>query len=210
MVAYTLCPNPACNELSLTVTLNKVGRHYGRAPMVGDLLKTWHLIPASIAKVFPDYVPQAVRDDYSEACQIRDLSPKAAATLARRCLQGMIRDFWKINKWNLKLEIEELKSKVDPLTWQAIDGVRGVGNVGAHMEKDINLIIDVEPEEAGLLIGLVEILVGDWYVARDTRAKALQSVVSLAEAKKAERKPNLANDSPSDDAELTRSEDKDD
>ena len=31
--------------------------------------------------------------------------------------------------------------------WQAIDAVRSIGNIGAHMEKDINLIVDVDPEE---------------------------------------------------------------
>jgi len=39
---------------------------------------------------------------------------------------------------------------VDPLTWEAIDAVRKLGNIGAHMEKDINVIVDVDPEEAEL------------------------------------------------------------
>jgi len=46
-------------------------------------------------------------------------------------------------------EVAELEGKVDAKTWQAIDSVRHVGNIGAHMEKDVNLIIDVDPEEAG-------------------------------------------------------------
>ena len=47
----------------------------------------------------------------------RELSAKAAATLARRCLQGMIRDYWDIAKISLKQEIDAIKDKVDPLTW---------------------------------------------------------------------------------------------
>jgi hypothetical protein len=46
----------------------------------------------------PDYIPEQIKDDYYEACSILNLSPKASATLARRCLQGMIRDFWGITK----------------------------------------------------------------------------------------------------------------
>ncbi|WP_372445280.1 hypothetical protein [Clostridium estertheticum] len=41
---------------------------------------------------------------------------------------------------------------MDPLTWEAIDAVRTIGNIGAHMEKDINQIVDVESSEAALLI----------------------------------------------------------
>lgn len=44
---------------------------------------------------------------------------------------------------------------MDADAWKAIEAVRHVGNTGAHMEKDINLIVDVEPEETKLLIGLI-------------------------------------------------------
>jgi Domain of unknown function (DUF4145) len=30
-----------------------------------------------------------------------------------------------------------LEEKVDPQTWDAIDSVRKIGNIGAHMEADI-------------------------------------------------------------------------
>ena len=71
---------------------------------------------------------------------------------------------------------------------EAIEGVRTVGNIGAHMEKDIDLIIDVVPEEAGLLIGLVEMLVDEWYIARRTREQRLQGIVDMAQSKQDERK----------------------
>ena len=106
----------------------------------GDPLFTWVLIPQSDAHVLPDYVPRAIVEDYNEACAIRALSPKASATLARRCLQGMIRDFWGIKKDTLCQEVVALKEKVPPKTWEAIDVVRSMGNIGAHMEKDINVI----------------------------------------------------------------------
>jgi hypothetical protein len=62
------------------------------ATQVDERVQTWSLIPSSSAKTFPNYVPKVILDDYNEACLIRDLSPKASATLSRRCLQGMIRD----------------------------------------------------------------------------------------------------------------------
>ena len=83
-----------------------------------------------------------------------------------------------------KLEIEALKENVDPLVWQAIDGVREVGNIGAHMEKNINHIVEVEPEEANKLIGLIEYLVDDWYVNRHNREVQLKAMVALASEKK--------------------------
>lgn len=130
-----VCPNPECREFTLAVTLHD---HKSVAGEYRDLdaKKEWALIPAADMQTFPDYVPSAILDDYREACLIRDLSPKASATLARRCLQGMIRDFWKVKAGRLVDEIDAIKDQVDPATWKAIDAVRRIGNIGAHMEAD--------------------------------------------------------------------------
>jgi hypothetical protein len=96
----------------------------------------------------------------------------------------MIRDFWKVSKARLVDEINVIHDKVDPLTWNAIDAVRNIGNIGAHMEKDINLVIDVDPDEAELLIGLIETLIGDWYVTRHEREQRMTRLVGVAQAKK--------------------------
>lgn len=193
---FVVCPNPECKEFSLIVLLYEPKFVQGR----GHVLKTsvpkswWQLVPASDAKVYPEYVPKPIRDDYTEACLIRDLSPKASATLARRCLQGMIRDFYGIKKDNLYLEIEAIRDKVAPLTWDAISAVRGVGNIGAHMEKDINVIVDVESREAAMLTGLIEILMEDWYITRHECQQRLQGIVELGEAKKRAKNPSPAKD----------------
>jgi hypothetical protein len=146
--------------------------------------QAWRLVPPSVAKVFPDYIPLAIRNDYAEACAIKELSPKASATLARRALQGMIRDFWKVTKPRLVDEIEAIKDNVDPDTWRAIDGVRHVGNIGAHMEKDVNTIIEVEPAEAEQLIWLIETLLREWYIARFERAQRLKELEAMVASKK--------------------------
>jgi len=100
----------------------------------------------------------------------------------------MIRDFWGISKARLIDEIGELQDKIDPTTWAAIDAVRGVGNIGAHMEKEINLIVDVDPDEAQQLIGLIEFLLKDWYVGRHEREEHMKRVIALGAAKAAAKK----------------------
>ena len=94
------------------------------------------------------------------------LSPKASATLSRRCLQGMIRDFWKIKPSTLFKEIDQLEHKIPAMQWKVLDGIRRVGNIGAHMEKDINVIVDIDPGEAEKLLKVIEKLINDWYVER--------------------------------------------
>ena len=180
------CPNEECKKLTLVAKLtdsyNNQATKWDWGPL--SIHQSWQLLPESEAKVLPDYIPEPIKQDYYEACRIKDLSPKASATLARRCLQGMIRDFWKISKSKLKDEIDALEEKIDPDTWSSIDAVRSVGNIGAHMEKDINIIVDVDPEEAQLLIGLIEQLIEDWYVNRENRRIRTESMKILAESKK--------------------------
>ncbi len=184
------CPNTECSKLWLRAELCRTLLS-GGAWVKRKVLQSWQLLPESEAKVLPDYIPHAIQEDYYEACRIRDLSPKASATLARRCLQGMIRDFWSIAKASLKEEIDALEEEVDTDIWQSIDAVRSVGNIGAHMEKDINIIIEVEPGEAQLLIGLIEQLINDWYVVREDRRKRTQDLKNLAATKKEEKDGEL-------------------
>lgn len=177
------CPNDECREFSLVASLHDYRKVDGTWTVL-DAKEAWNLVPKASVKNFPDYVPEAVLTDYREACLILNASPKASATLSRRCLQGMIRDFWKVSGRTLFDEIKAIEEKVDPDTWKAIDSVRSIGNIGAHMEKDINLIIDVDPEEANLLIGLIETLITEWYVARHERQRRMARIVAASDQKK--------------------------
>ena len=188
VTSVIVCPSSTCREYSLDASLHRTratgsgGRTAVEPPML-----TWKLRPRSIAKPFPEYIPQPIREDYEEACLIAALSPKASATLSRRCLQGIIRDFWGIAKSRLIDEIEDLKDKIDAGTWEAIDAVRRIGNIGAHMEKDINLIVEVDSDEAELLVKLIEVLLLEWYVRRHDRDKHMKKIVSVAMAKTAQK-----------------------
>jgi len=65
--------------------------------------------------------------------------------------------------------------------------VRQIGNTGAHMEADINVIVDVEPDEAQLLIELVELLFVEWYVARESGGDRLAKLKAIVAAKKRQK-----------------------
>lgn len=155
--------------------------------------KTVPLFPISTAKQFPDYIPQAIRSDYEEACSIVNLSPKASATLSRRCLQGMIRDFFQISKGSLFEEINAIKDKIPAEQWAVLDGLRRIGNIGAHMEKDINLIVDIEPDEAQKLIKLIELLLQQWYIERHNQQELFADIIGIDQAKQQERSSRREN-----------------
>lgn len=193
------CSNTECLKTTIKVSICEARYaspsaciiNYDKKPLV-DM----YLLPFSNAKPQPDYIPKPIREDYYEACKIRDLSPKASATLIRRCLQGMIRDFAGIQKGTLNKEITDLKEAVETGTAdrsitaesvEAIDHIRTIGNIGAHMEKDINTIIDVDPNEAEILIQVTEMLFEEWYGDRHRRTERLAQVKKIADTKKEQK-----------------------
>lgn len=191
------CSNNDCKELSIIATIIEdiyAGQGVGwMAVSNKDPKLISRIYPKAYSKPQPEHIPFALREDYMEACLICNDSPKASATLARRCLQGMIRDFCGIRKGRLVDEINALRKAIDegvaptgvtPDSVDAIDHVRGIGNIGAHMEKDINLIVPVEPSEAQILIELIESLFDEWYVAREKRRLRFDALAAMAEGKR--------------------------
>ncbi len=178
-----ICPNPKCRKLAIIGHIFNMDRDANGNWKTTTTCYEWQLVPEANAKPYPDYIPAQLRNDYFEACLIKTKSPKASATLSRRCLQGIIRDYWGITKGRLIDEVNALQEKIDAQTWTAIDSVRKVGNIGAHMEKDVNTIIDVEPEEAGLLIWLIETLFEEWYIEKHEREAKMAKIIELAKSK---------------------------
>jgi len=191
---FIVCPNKNCNKVSLYFSIDNKGEILsGRMSKDRGFSRKWTLLPESKAKTLPDYIPKPITDDYNEACLIKDLSSKASATLSRRCLQTMIRDFWGVKgKRNLKQEIEAIRDSVNPQTWKAIDAIKNLGNIGAHMEEDINLIIDIDPDEADVLIELIETLIEDWYIDRYEREVRVAKIIDIDKRKKQAKKRNAA------------------
>lgn len=177
LVVYSIrCSNLECRKVTVLAT-NRYLRH-----------RVCDIIPKKVIRQFPEYIPQQIRQDYEEATSILNDSPKAAATLYRRCLQGMIRDFWGISKNRLIEEIKALEGKIPAMQWKAIEGLRKIGNIGAHMESDVNMIVDIDEGEAEKLGRLIELLMEKWYIARHDEETLLQEISAISEEKQEERK----------------------
>ena len=174
-IYHIRCTNKSCQYVSV------VGRFC-------ESKKQFDILPQNVCRKFPDYIPQQIRDDYEEASCIINNSPKAAATLLRRCLQGMIHDFWNIHAKNLNAEITMLKEKVQSSQWKAIDGLRKIGNVGAHMEHDVNLVIDIDHDEAIKLQKLIELLLEKWYISRHEEELLYSEICGISDEKEKMRK----------------------
>lgn len=189
-----VCSNATCRKTTIELRIGNYkstrtpgGGSYHEISDDGAIFNQT-VAPRSGAKPQPAYVPAPLVEDYTEACLIRDLSPKASATLARRCLQGMIRDFAKISKKRLIDEVRALKAAVEdgtadravtPETVAAIDHVRSLGNIGAHMEADIDLIVPVDAGEAQAMIELIEMLFDEWYGARHRRNQRFEKIAEI-------------------------------
>jgi len=168
-LVVTRCPNESCHGYIIETI-----------PESGMLNVAKMVYPAYTFRPYPEYIPAHIRQDYQEACAVKDLSPKASATLSRRCLQGMIRDFWGIRKPNLHSEITELRNhSVDGSLVDALLGIKSIGNIGAHPEVDTAQMVDVAPEEAETLIATIELLLAEWYVAREARKVLLEKAAEL-------------------------------
>lgn len=175
VVKFVVCPNPKCSKFSLSASLHGL-EIVGNRSYTGRHLKSWSLVPPSRARSFTIDLPQHILEDYQEACLALEVSPKVAAALARRCLSEMLRDFWHVQHGRLGDEFRQIKGTVDPLTWEAIDSIRKSGMIGARMEIEGAEILETEPGEAKLLIGLIETLIDDWYVGREERRKRLEGI----------------------------------
>jgi hypothetical protein len=175
---FVVCPNPECRKFSLSASLHSL-EVSGNRSYTGKHVKTWSLVPPSRARFFSVDIPQAVLEDYEEACIAVEFSQKVAAALSRRCLSEMLRDFWRVQPGRLGDEFRQIKGAADPLTWEAIESVRKNGMIGARMDGEGAEILDTEPGEAELLIGLIETLIQDWYVSREERRKRLEKIKAI-------------------------------
>ena len=187
------CPNPQCEELTLTAKLFVkqdvyIELDFGDRELVDTNnieINRWQIMPQGSCKTFPDYIKKEILEDYREACAIKNLSPKASATLARRCLQGMVRDFFNIeDEKTLYDELSEIKDKVDKDLWGPINKIREYGNIAAHPTKEnVNTILDIDEGEVDDLIWLIELLFDEWYVKRHEKDKKLKEIENMGKSK---------------------------
>lgn len=132
---------------------------------------------------WPDRAPSDlepdVRKTYDEARAVLCSSPMAAAVLARRCLQQVIRLKLGITKDRLFDEIEEAlkRDELTKPTREALHHVREIGNWGAHPVLDQSrALIDVERPEAEYTLRTLELLFHDLYVV-PAEAEAMNALI---------------------------------
>jgi len=113
-------------------------------------------------------IPPELADDYEQACDVLDFSPAASAALARRCLQGLIHEHFKIKGKRLYDEIKEVAGlkTLPPYLAKGLDRVREIGNLASHPTHDAELgvIVNVEREEAEWTLEILESLFKHCYV----------------------------------------------
>jgi hypothetical protein len=182
------CPNQQCRAQTFKVDVVRASRQNGilslkANPLVAVGIGSFTFLPTTAAPLSP-YVPASVLEDYNEAYLISKLSPKASATLARRALQGMVRDYFKVvGLRTLHAELLAVEDRCDPALYAAMMAVKSIGNIGAHPEQDISLIVEVEPGEPQTLLALIHLLDREWYVARADRASRIAKMQALGASK---------------------------
>jgi hypothetical protein len=150
IVAHYVCPSPQCKRIVIAIEV--------RPPSpIGDggfLADADHRVvhPPAGARPVPPEVPDALRDDYTEAAEVMYASPKASAALSRRCLQALLRDHAGVKPGNLASEIDAALTarQVPGYLAGQLDSVRHIGNFAAHPTKstETGSVVEVEPGEA--------------------------------------------------------------
>lgn len=186
------CPNPFCKELAIDITIRNGSYSVQKMEMQWGNAVYYHgLWPEGRVMHLPSTIPEAIQKTYREAVLVLPISGAASAALSRRCLQGIVRDFFKIprnRRGELGAELSFVRDMINAQIWEDIQAVRAVGDIGAHMDKNVDVIIDVDQDEAALVIGLIEELFKVWYIERDRREAHSGKLKALLEDKRTQQR----------------------
>ena len=147
---------------------------------------TERLYPAGRqARHAPSQVPADIAQDYNEAMAVLELSPKASATLSRRCLQQLL-NFKGCSADNLYGQLRALLDETDPnkrlpeAVRAVVDAIRHFGNFGAHPIQDTETlkIVDVEDYEAEFCLEMLNALFEYYFVTPDRQEQERQRIES--------------------------------
>lgn len=157
---HGLCPS--CDGLIIIISEGRVQFYGGHISMIEYRKESLIYPKGKPNKTLPLEVDGIYRDDFMEAYQVLDISPKASAAISRRLLQHLLREKFNITASNLSKEIEIFISRTDVPTYivESVDAIRNIGNFAAHPMKSTSTgeIIDVEYGEAEWLLQVLEAL----------------------------------------------------
>lgn len=158
----------------------------------GDEIGRRLVLPATAnSQTLPLDIPERFRQDFSEASQVLDISPKASAALSRRLLEGILVENGAPASKNLFEQIEYAVSNGIPsYISNELDYIRQIGKFAAHAKSDraTGEIIDVEKEEAEAMLSIIDLLCDHYYVMPEKAKRRHQQLEEKLEASKA--KPN--------------------
>jgi len=158
-----------CPECEQPIVLIRFGKYrWDEVGEIRDIQREEVIYPKCPARCINSIIPCEYRDAFNEANSVLGLSPKASAALSRRLLQRILWDKYEIKKRNLSDEISDFLNLPDipDDIKDEVDAIRQVGNFAAHPLKDTNTgeIVDVEPDEAGWLLEVLEELLDFTFV----------------------------------------------
>lgn len=124
------------------------------------------IFPRVMMKKAPPEVPKDIAMDYEKASGVLSISEEASAALSRRCLDRMLGE--QSYGGELVDRIEQAKKDLPRIFADTLDGVRQVGDFGAHAIKSKvpGAIAEVGPGEAEYDLEVLELLFDLYYVQR--------------------------------------------
>ncbi len=180
-----VCPNKKCNKLSLKVAIEQ--KDYNLKYIT---LQSRNLLPNLLDIKLPKSVPLHIKEDFYEACLVKDISPKSSAMLSRRCLQSIIRDYWCIEQKDLHDEIRELKDKIPWKLREIINSIRKLGNISVHAHRK-DYIPKITSKDANHLIILLKLLLETWYIKNKKTPTRIPNLIDIRKFKKPLKKTNI-------------------
>ncbi len=144
-------------------------------------------------------MPLQARELYEEARATFPVSRRAAAALARACLESLLRDIEPANKSKrLDEMLASMKTRLGDDLWQLLTALRVVGNDVLHGDRD-DLVLLLLDGEADVLIeplfGAINTIV-DKEIAQPARTQALYDLIPQAKRQAAEAKAIKADSAP--------------
>lgn len=164
----------------------------------GNVPKRKQQLPNKTGIVFPietkslfdisTEVPEELKEDYFEAVNTLKVSPKASATMSRRCLQNFFHNHLEpsIKKRGLADEIEAYigLAHAPKHILSAVDYIRHIGNYGAHPKKslEVDKMMKVEPGEAEWSIVVLQMIFEFYYEMKEKIEKEKNDLTVRFEA----------------------------